>query len=345
MDDGLPTQEATAADNSPHSDVVQKTPEGLPIEETPVIEAVAEAPAHEVAASEAIPQVPDTSALPKKPKKSVVKKLLSVIFFLVLFSAGVWLSSVLRQFIPSEQMTSTLQPTPSPSASGFEESAVSTPSGSISAYSDWENYIVINGVTKQPIEGVSYKLPPQVLEPICDSSRCVSQGTYLPGGTRFTVAARGKGQLLPSVGNAVLTDVSGKAFTMKDVLVAGFAAKEFTGTFTGTTGGGYAFTRMRGVILPVDETLSIEFNHFAPAGLTVDFEEDDAVFDRILATFTTGTKPVISITATPTFAPQATSSAIGSFCGGIMGIVCPTGYWCKLDGVHPDAGGTCVAAE
>ncbi|MBU1326537.1 hypothetical protein KKB64_03680 [Patescibacteria group bacterium] len=325
--------------------VPEKTPEGLPIEETPVIETVAEAPAPEAAASETMSQVPDASAPPKKPKKSVAKKLLSVIFFLALFAVGVWLSSVLRQFVPSEQTTSTLQPTPPPSAFGFDESVVATPSVSISAYSDWETYTVINGAIKQPIVGVSYKLPPDVLEPICDSSSCVSQGTYLPGGTRFTVAARGKGQLLPAIGNAVLTDVSGRVFTMTDVSVAGFAAKEFNGVFTGTTGGGYAFTRMRGVIVPVDDTLSIEFNHFAPAGLTVDFEEDDVLFDRILETFATGIKPVTSIAATPTFAPVATSSATGSFCGGIMGTVCPAGYWCKLDGAHPDAGGTCVAVE
>jgi hypothetical protein len=32
----------------------------------------------------------------------------------------------------------------------------------------------------------------------------------------------------------------------------------------------------------------------------------------------------------------------GKFCGGIAGIPCLSGYICKLDGTHPDAGGTCV---
>ena len=32
----------------------------------------------------------------------------------------------------------------------------------------------------------------------------------------------------------------------------------------------------------------------------------------------------------------------GSFCGGIAGIICPTGYSCNYDGNYPDAGGKCV---
>ena len=30
------------------------------------------------------------------------------------------------------------------------------------------------------------------------------------------------------------------------------------------------------------------------------------------------------------------------FCGGIMGLSCPTGYYCKGEGDYPDAGGTCI---
>lgn len=32
----------------------------------------------------------------------------------------------------------------------------------------------------------------------------------------------------------------------------------------------------------------------------------------------------------------------GQFCGGIRGIICPTGFKCKYDGDYPDAGGICV---
>ena len=30
------------------------------------------------------------------------------------------------------------------------------------------------------------------------------------------------------------------------------------------------------------------------------------------------------------------------FCGGIAGIICPNGYFCRYDGKYPDAGGKCV---
>jgi hypothetical protein len=34
-------------------------------------------------------------------------------------------------------------------------------------------------------------------------------------------------------------------------------------------------------------------------------------------------------------------SVEGQFCGGIMNISCPKGYYCDLDGDYPDAGGVC----
>lgn len=34
-----------------------------------------------------------------------------------------------------------------------------------------------------------------------------------------------------------------------------------------------------------------------------------------------------------------------TFCGGIAGKTCPTGYYCKYDGTYPDAGGTCVKEQ
>ncbi len=35
-------------------------------------------------------------------------------------------------------------------------------------------------------------------------------------------------------------------------------------------------------------------------------------------------------------------TSAGQFCGGIAGIMCPSGYNCKMEGSYPDAGGTCV---
>ena len=42
---------------------------------------------------------------------------------------------------------------------------------------------------------------------------------------------------------------------------------------------------------------------------------------------------------------EATSSSTSenSFCGGIAGIKCATGFTCKYDGAYPDAGGKCVS--
>ena len=138
-------------------------------------------------------------------------------------------------------------------------------------------------------------MPSEVKAPVCDSQSCASQGTNLPGGTRFTVAARGKGQLLPDFRGAILTDAAGREFTMKQGVFGGVFAYEYTGNFTGRTGGGYTFTAIRGVLMPVSETLAVEFNHFAPAGITSDFASDDAVFNEIIASFKTG----IVNTATP----------------------------------------------
>lgn len=36
------------------------------------------------------------------------------------------------------------------------------------------------------------------------------------------------------------------------------------------------------------------------------------------------------------------SATEGKFCGGFAGVACPEGFFCKLDGKYPDAGGTCI---
>ncbi len=36
------------------------------------------------------------------------------------------------------------------------------------------------------------------------------------------------------------------------------------------------------------------------------------------------------------------TDAAGQFCGGIAGVMCPSGYSCKYEGDYPDAGGTCA---
>lgn len=40
--------------------------------------------------------------------------------------------------------------------------------------------------------------------------------------------------------------------------------------------------------------------------------------------------------------PPVVEDYEGDFCGGIVGLPCPEGYTCQLDGNYPDAGGVCI---
>lgn len=238
----------------------------------------------------------------------------TILFIVILFGLGVWLSMQLRSFFAPASSPAVAVPTSAPSA--FISTSPQA-SGSANANNVWVTYQVISGATRKAIPGVSFKLPADVSAPVCDGGSCPSQGTNLPNGTRFTVAARGKGQLLPDFRGAILTDVTGKEFVMKQTTIGGVYGYEYTGAFTGRTGGGYTFTSMRGVLVPVNDALSIDFNHFATAGVASDFVKDDAIFDQIVGTFMTNlptpTVPLSTPTnavVSPTVIP-ATSSVKG----------------------------------
>lgn len=233
--------------------------QSLPIEETPVVE----------------PTVPQT-----KPQGLGCRKMLgNVIFFIVLFGLGVWLSIQVRSLFvpvaPEEQLVSFPTPT-------FFAQA----SGSATKNDGWTSYPLSDGIEEKGVSGVGYQLPVSVLAPVCDSASCVSRGTNLSGGTRFTVALRGAGFLLPDFRGAILTDTTGKEFIMKQTTVGGKDVYEYTGNFTGRTGGGYSFTKMRGVLVPITSTTSVDFNHFAPTGITSDFVADDELFNQIVERLT-----------------------------------------------------------
>lgn len=72
-----------------------------------------------------------------------------------------------------------------------------------------------------------------------------------------------------------------------------------------------------------------EYIKYKEAGIYISFQSEDItnphMFDKIISTFK--------------FLDQ---SEEGTFCGGIAGIICPTGYECLYDGNYPDAGGKCV---
>ncbi len=246
----------------------------------------------------ALPHPPTPPPPPPKKSGSFLGTLVTFILFVGLFAAGIWLSSVVRQFVPAETEDgniTTRQPTPS---AGARVTPLVT--GAPTVNEQWKTYDVISGTTKLPFAGITFKLPSNVLSPICDGTGCASQGTYLPGGSRFTVAPRGTGATLADFRGSIISDANGTSFTTKKVTVAGRPATEFTGLFTGRTLSGYAFSRMRGVMIEVSATTSLEVNHFTPNGVTADFVADDEVFNQILTT--------ISIPGTAPSSPTPTSS-------------------------------------
>ena len=283
------------------------TPEGassIPIEETPEITTESQ-PAHvsAVPAPIAMPQPAPTSPPPtlysRTKSSSFGTTLGAIIMFIGLFGLGIWLSSFLRQYFPNGLNGLT----PQKQVAVREPTLKPTPADLLAA---WKTFQVLSATTKQPIEGLSFKLPPDVLSPACDTTTCMSQGTYLPGGTRFTVAPRGIGQLLIDYRGSVISDVSGTVFTANDITVIGHKAKIFTGTFVGRTVAGYGFSQMRGYMIEVTPTLSLEINHFTPTGVTADFAADDALFDQIVSTLVLPESP--SPTPIVTTAVSTTSS-------------------------------------
>ncbi len=274
-----PSSGSTPAPSTPVSSPV------IPVEETPEI------PMNTVSS----PSVPPP---PPAPKASFGVGIAVLILFAGLFGLGVWLSSFFRQYLPSNA------PTPAQQASG---TIAPTPKVPLDPFATWKSYFVVSGATKLPVTGIAFQLPPNVLSPICDSASCVSQGTYLPGGTRFTVAARGTGQLLADFRGRVVSDVGGIIFTTKEATVSGHKAQEFTGIFTGQTVSGYAFSRMRGLMIEVGPTLSLEINHFTPSGITADFAADDTLFNQIVKTVSFS-----SVAVTPTLVPVITVAPIAT---------------------------------
>lgn len=254
-------------------------------------------------------------APPPKPRNNIASILTAIITFILLFVVGFWLSGIIRQYAgglfgePSKVMT----PTPTPKIFGITPYPTSTESADIV----WSTASVLEGRTRTAFPGISFSLPPDVLPLICDGSACGSQGTYLPGGTRFTVALRGAGQVLPDYRGKIISDLTGITFPVTDTTIAGHEARLFNGTFVGTTVGGYVFTRMRGYMITLTDTLSLEINHFTPRTATADFASDDTLFDQIVATLTLpnttlekGETPALTPTlSTPAASPQSTPSA------------------------------------
>ena len=215
-------------------------PEPLAYEETPVIQPQPEPPSSQTHTYQAPPVV--------KKSGGFFGFLKGLLFFIILFAIGFALSGYVRDFLSVKPVSETKPiTTPEPTVSEFE----STQSGETTSVVPQvtltpKQFTVLNGLTRKPVPDISFTLPASVLPPICDGSACGSQGTYLPGGTRFTIAARGAGQVLADFRGKIISDAGGKPFTVSQTTVAGKPAMEFTTTQIGSTIGGYAFSRMRG---------------------------------------------------------------------------------------------------
>lgn len=214
-----------------------------------------------------------------------------IVVLLLLFGIAVGIG--LRNFLlrPKDEIQTFPPVTPSVSAPTPSQVSALSSENSATLSGSWRIYSVKNGKTNTVIEGFTFELPEGVEGPVCDGVSCASQGTYLFGGTRFTIAPRGTGQVLPDYRGSGIADVSGRNFTQAEVTIAGRNSIGFSGDFNGTTAGGYQFTRMRGVMIPLSDTLSVEVNHFSPQGIKSDFAEDDRIFEEILSR--------IHITVTP----------------------------------------------
>ncbi|MFZ2025595.1 MAG: hypothetical protein WAV51_04930 [Microgenomates group bacterium] len=286
-----------------------QTPD-IQYEETPVITPIQEQsekqPETPPAMSAEEPMSPPSVETPVVPsnKRSPKTFIKGFFIFLILFIVGYALSGVIRTLITktSESKVTTktiLTPTTAP-AEILPTTAVATESSlsvlaipktfttptPLASSSAWKQYNPVHGTTRSPITTIQLSLPGTVLAPVCDGSSCGSQGTYLSGGTRLTIAPRGVGEVLADYRGKIISDASGKALITKETTVGGKKATEYTTDTTGSTVGGYTFTTMHGYMIEVTDTLSFEINHFSPSGITADFAADDAVFKSIVATIT-----------------------------------------------------------
>lgn len=237
-----------------------------------------------------------------------------LITLILLFALGFYLSGFVRQYFTTTKKTTQQQGTEGKTTPSADIEAVVSPGQTTSKtatssapVSTWKPYSIINGATRAPISGVMLRLPPDVLPLVCDDAKCSSQGTYLPGGTRFTVAPRGVGQILPDFRGKIISDVIGKEFTVKPTTVKGKTATEFTGSFTGNTVSGYSFTRMRGYMIELTPDTSLEINHFSPNGITTDFAADDTLFEKIISGLELSGTIILQTSISPAASPTAGS--------------------------------------
>jgi len=274
----ITTQDLYAPSDTQNPDQEPPAHEPLSYEETPILKPVTQEPVFPGETPRMQEQTP--------PKRLNVLGLF--LLFALLFVLGYVGSGYIRRFLakstPGTKTKVAVSPTATPASLLSDQFPVGTPSAS-----SWTQYPVVNGKTKQQIDTLFLSLPSDVLPPICDDKACSSQGTYLPGGSRLTIAPRGTGQVLPAFIDQTITDAKGVAMTTKDTTILGKPAKDYTGNFSGSSVSGYRFTKIHGVMIEITPgVVSLEINHFVPAGITADFAADDELFETILQTLSSG---------------------------------------------------------
>ncbi len=275
----------------------EETPVITPVEEQTLQPETAAPPVEEPAFQEQQTEMP--AAPPKKRSPKAVIK--GIFIFLILFIVGYALSGVIRTIITQTGTSVATKTAPEPTSAPVEvlptttaatESGltvlpipkISTTPTLTASSSAWKQYNPVHGASRSPITSIRFSLPTTILAPVCDGSSCGSQGTYLPGGTRLTIAPRGVGEVLADYRGKIISDASGKALITKETTIGGKKATEYTTDTTGSTVGGYGFTMMHGYMVEVTDTLSFEINHFSPNGITTDFAADDVLFKSIIGT-------------------------------------------------------------
>lgn len=254
--------------------------ETLVYEETPIIKPIEE---------KRLPNPLDTPELSKHSRhgKHPVHVIGKIFFFIILFFVGVGGSTIIRPYL--EGMSFPTFPSNGKNAI-IPSGTPSPPIITADTTKGWNEYSIRAGT-----QLITYKLPKEVLKPVCDGAGCPSEGTYLSGKSRFTISSKFLTSPITNFAKLIVKDAGGKSFTTKETSIAGFTAVDFSGAFTGSTTGGYTFTTMHGVMIQIAPNVTVEINHFAPNGITTEFEKDDAVFSEILKTVTSVSSPSATV--------------------------------------------------
>lgn len=186
-----------------------------------------------------------------------------------------------------------------------------TPAAPVNQYEAWKDFEIANPTDKSVLAAI--KIPPEMLPPICDGRTCASQGTFMPGGTRFTVSVRQGIMNEAEFATLTMTDMSGQPFETKSASEGAVRQKTYTGSFIGTTASGYKFTQMYGRVYWIGPGQVLEINHFSPSGINVDMAGDRQLFTKITNSLEIKTKPFQNPavpTAQPSQAPATNSSGM-----------------------------------